>query len=53
MDIVYGIDGEDAKSYVSTAMEGIASLATAATPGAFYVDQIPICAQIASCRFPF
>lgn len=43
MDITYGIHGDEAKVYVPTVIEGFDGLAIAGNPGAFYVDQIPIC----------
>ncbi|KAE9385840.1 cytochrome P450 [Gymnopus androsaceus JB14] len=42
MDITYGIQGDEAKLYLCTAIETLNSIAVAATPGAFYVDQITI-----------
>ncbi|KIK59249.1 hypothetical protein GYMLUDRAFT_245326 [Collybiopsis luxurians FD-317 M1] len=46
LDVVYGIHAEDtdlhSESYVLTAMQAVDSLARAANPGAFYVEQIPI-----------
>lgn len=42
MDITYGINEEEAKRYLPTAIASLESLTTAAIPGAFYVDQIPI-----------
>lgn len=43
MDITYGIQGEEAKLYLPTAIAALESMSIAGTPGAFYVDQIPIC----------
>lgn len=43
MDITYGIQGEESRDYASTAMEASDAFAIASTPGAFYVEQIPIC----------
>lgn len=43
MDITYGISGEEAKVYVPTAIAAVESVINAGIPGAFYVDQIPIC----------
>ncbi|KAE9389986.1 cytochrome P450 [Gymnopus androsaceus JB14] len=41
-DITYGIQGDEAKLYLPTAIGAVESMAIAGTPGAFYVDQIPI-----------
>ncbi|KIK66026.1 hypothetical protein GYMLUDRAFT_82433 [Collybiopsis luxurians FD-317 M1] len=42
MDVTYGIQGEEAKPYLPTVMAALESMSVASTPGAFYVDQIPI-----------
>ncbi|KIK59244.1 hypothetical protein GYMLUDRAFT_1004604 [Collybiopsis luxurians FD-317 M1] len=42
LDIVYGIHAKETDSYLTTAVKAAESLALAATPGVFYVDQIPI-----------
>ncbi|KAF8824075.1 hypothetical protein HHX47_DHR9000128 [Lentinula edodes] len=42
MDVTYGLDPEEAKPYLPTAMAALESMSIAGTPGAFYVDQIPI-----------
>ncbi|KAF9068824.1 cytochrome P450 [Rhodocollybia butyracea] len=42
MDVTYGIQGEEAKPFLKTAIETLDSMAIAGTPGAFLVDQIPI-----------
>ncbi|KAF9074000.1 cytochrome P450 [Rhodocollybia butyracea] len=42
MDVTYGIQGEEAKPYLPTVMAALESMSVAGTPGAFYVDQIPI-----------
>ncbi|ETW77757.1 cytochrome P450 monooxygenase 31 [Heterobasidion irregulare TC 32-1] len=41
MDITYGIRGEAADPYISTAIEALDGVARAATPGAFLVDYLP------------
>ena len=41
MDITYGIRGEAADPYISTAIEALDGVARAATPGAFLVDSLP------------
>ena len=41
MDITYGIHGEAADPYISTAVEALDGVARAATPGAFLVDSLP------------
>ena len=41
MDITYGIRGEAADPYISTAVEARDGVARAATPGAFLVDSLP------------
>ncbi|KAJ4485333.1 cytochrome P450 [Lentinula aciculospora] len=42
MDVTYGLDAAEAQPYLPTAVAALDSMATAGTPGAFYVDQIPI-----------
>ncbi|KAJ3723914.1 cytochrome P450 [Lentinula raphanica] len=42
MDVTYGLDKEEAQKYLPTALEALDSMSEAGTPGAFYVDQIPI-----------
>ncbi|KIK59245.1 hypothetical protein GYMLUDRAFT_44616 [Collybiopsis luxurians FD-317 M1] len=42
LDVVYGIDAKETNTYLTTAVKAIESVALAAMPGAFYVDQIPI-----------
>ncbi|KAJ3802320.1 cytochrome P450 [Lentinula aff. detonsa] len=42
MDVTYGLAAGEAKPYLPTAMAALDSMSTAGTPGAFYVDQIPI-----------
>jgi hypothetical protein len=42
MDITYGIQKEEVKFHLPTAIEVLNSLAIAGSPGAFYVDQIPL-----------
>ncbi|KIK59231.1 hypothetical protein GYMLUDRAFT_262044 [Collybiopsis luxurians FD-317 M1] len=42
LDVVYGIHAKETDSYLTTAVKAIKSLAYAATPGLFYVDQISI-----------
>ena len=43
MNVTYGFQGEEAKSYMPTAVAALEFMALSSTPGAFYVDQIPIC----------
>ncbi|KAJ3851008.1 cytochrome P450 [Lentinula lateritia] len=42
MDITYGLKGEEAEPYLPTGMAAVKSMGIGGTPGAFYVDQIPI-----------
>ncbi|KIK70125.1 hypothetical protein GYMLUDRAFT_543127 [Collybiopsis luxurians FD-317 M1] len=42
MDVTYGIHGKDAEPFLKTAIDTLDSVAIAGTPGAFYVDQLPI-----------
>ncbi|KAF5382852.1 hypothetical protein D9757_007327 [Collybiopsis confluens] len=42
MDVTYGIQGEEAEPYLPTVMAALESMSIAGTPGAFYVDQIPL-----------
>ncbi|KAF9063056.1 cytochrome P450 [Rhodocollybia butyracea] len=41
MDVIYGIQGEEAETFLKTAVEAVHSIAIAGTPGKFLVDQIP------------
>lgn len=43
MDITYGLKGEEAEPYLPMGMAAVKSMGIGGTPGAFYVDQIPIC----------
>lgn len=43
MDITYGIQGEEALPFIKTAVEVVDTMAIAAAPGAFLVDQISVC----------
>ncbi|KAF5350190.1 hypothetical protein D9757_013079 [Collybiopsis confluens] len=42
LDVVYGIQEEDAGDFLLLGSEAIESLGVAGTPGAFYVEQIPL-----------
>jgi cytochrome P450 len=42
LDIIYGIQGEEIEVYLPIALEALQSLNIAGSPGAFYVDQIPL-----------
>ncbi|KAF9064431.1 cytochrome P450 [Rhodocollybia butyracea] len=41
-DITYGIQGEEALPFVKTAIKAVESIAIAATPGAFLIDQFSV-----------
>ncbi|KAF9013081.1 cytochrome P450 [Cyathus striatus] len=41
MDVVYGIQGDEADPYIDTAIEALGSIAVAGTPGAFIVNTLP------------
>ncbi|KAJ4482566.1 cytochrome P450 [Lentinula aciculospora] len=42
MDITYGLSGEEAEPYIPMGMAAVQSMGIGGTPGAFFVDQIPI-----------
>ncbi|KAJ3894816.1 cytochrome P450 [Lentinula edodes] len=42
MDITYGLKGEEAEPYLPMGMAAVKSMGIGGTPGAFYVDQIPV-----------
>ncbi|GAW09277.1 cytochrome P450 [Lentinula edodes] len=46
MDITYGLKGEEAEPYLPMGMAAVKSMGIGGTPGAFYVDQIPILKHI-------
>ncbi|KAJ3931047.1 MAG: cytochrome P450 [Lentinula lateritia] len=46
MDITYGLKGEEAEPYLPMGMAAVKSMGIGGTPGAFYVDQIPILKNI-------